>query len=723
MIAAVENGADAVYLGGKLFNARINAGNFNDEELKAAVDFAHKRGVKVYVTMNTLMKDEELQPALEYAAFLYRAGADALIIQDLGLGSLIGRSMPDFPLHLSTQGSVYDLRGAEAAYELGYERVVLARELSFEEISHICANTSAEIEVFVHGALCICYSGQCQMSRYFGGRSGNRGQCAQPCRLPYKTLDEKGRLLETFKYPLSPKDLCTVDHLGDLVEAGVESLKIEGRMKSPEYVAVVTSIYRKYLDLYYEKGGYTVSPEDRSALEQIFNRGGFTEGYFDGNPGPELMSGSIPKHRGVPVGEVVKKVQGTSLIDIRLYGPLTLGDGVEIQSREITGNVVTYYKELKGGLTRIGDIKGKVQRGDRVFRITSREQLKQAQQTFSHKSYDEGKFLRKTPVDMVFGCSAEGLLSLELKSPLASEAVKVTAGPYDFGEGAADVQRVRKALGKTGNTPFFARRIEVTGLSDKNIQVSSINDIRRQGLKSLEEALTRCREDGEIRTDLQQAEAEGAGSPGREDAETAARLEIYFYDWDSFAAYHTPWWMEELPAEIVFLLPAAEAAARRDELDPARKVIPYVTSISKGEEDRRIEASFDILCEMCAETGIYAGNLGWLKAFSEAGVPVWGDYGLNVYNRRTWQVYRNLGARDCVMSLEAMGDGFGSFPLMISEHSPEGAELVDRKKEKIRLVKRDFSDQVLLAARSAPVDPERIKAAFAAGEKIVRIYT
>ena len=196
LIAAVENGADAVYLGGRMFNARANAGNFSDEEMREAIDFAHRRNVKIHVTMNTLLKDEELEEALSYAAFLYEAGADALIIQDLGLAGLIRQFMPDLPLHFSTQGTVTDLRGVEAAARLGFDRVVLARELSLAEIREICAGTETEIEIFAHGALCVCYSGQCQLSRYFGGRSGNRGACAQPCRLPYATKSFTGDLLQ-----------------------------------------------------------------------------------------------------------------------------------------------------------------------------------------------------------------------------------------------------------------------------------------------------------------------------------------------------------------------------------------------------------------------------------------------------------------------------------------------------------------------------------------------
>ena len=247
--AAINNGADAVYMGGSLFNARINAENFTEESLEEAVDFAHENGVRVYITFNTLIKDSELADAFRYACRLYEMGADALIVQDAGLARLVRRHLPDFPLHLSTQGTVYNEQALELVRQMGFKRVVPARELSLSEVSRLCraAETAGlEVEVFVHGALCMCYSGQCQMSRAFGGgeRSGNRGLCAQPCRLLY--TDDKGRQ----GYFLSPKDLCALPLLPELVEAGVSSFKIEGRLKSPEYVAVTTAVYRKYLDLY-----------------------------------------------------------------------------------------------------------------------------------------------------------------------------------------------------------------------------------------------------------------------------------------------------------------------------------------------------------------------------------------------------------------------------------------------------------------------------------------
>ena len=249
--AAINNGADAVYMGGSLFNARINAENFTEETLAEAIDYAHESGVKVYITFNTLIKDSELARAFQYACRLYEMGADALILQDMGLVRLVHKYLPDFPIHLSTQGTVYNVQALDLVKQLGFSRVVPARELSLEEIRKFagrCHELEMDTEVFVHGALCMCYSGQCQMSRAFGGggRSGNRGLCAQPCRLLY--TDDKGRK----GYFLSPKDLCTLELMPQLIDAGVDSFKIEGRLKSAEYVAVTTSVYRKYLDRYAE---------------------------------------------------------------------------------------------------------------------------------------------------------------------------------------------------------------------------------------------------------------------------------------------------------------------------------------------------------------------------------------------------------------------------------------------------------------------------------------
>ncbi len=392
-LAAVENGADAVYLGGKMLNARQSAGNFDNEELERALDYAHARGVKVLLTLNTLVLDDELQEAVEYAAKVYEMGADAFIVQDMGLAARLKKAVPGIALHASTQMTAYDLEGVRALENMGFERVVLARELGLEEIGNICGHTSLDIEVFIHGALCISYSGQCLMSSMIGGRSGNRGKCAQPCRLPY-TISRDGKNIKS-GYLMSPKDICYVDHLAELVRAGVSSLKIEGRMKSPEYVASVVGIYRKYLDAAQEYvsndgneaqryignhgddteryvgngrdeaerqagndgdenekctgAGRTekgrniardmkaqtrpeVSGEDMHRLLQSFNRGGFSNGYLKGKTGPDMMSYDKPKNWGTYLGTVLAGDRGTNSVKLRLENTLGNGDGIEIWS-------------------------------------------------------------------------------------------------------------------------------------------------------------------------------------------------------------------------------------------------------------------------------------------------------------------------------------------------------------------------------------------------------
>ena len=268
LVAAVKGGADAVYIGGKMFSARAYAKNFDLDEIKKAVAYCHLHGVKLYVTMNILVFDNELDEAVSFAKDLYRVGVDALIIADVGLISAIRRAVPDFELHASTQMSVNNSLGADLAYDLGCTRVVLARELSGKNMKDVTENCKAETEVFLHGALCVCHSGQCLFSSMIGGRSGNRGECAQPCRLPYNNG----------KYILSLSDLSLAEHIKELIDAGVASLKIEGRMKSPDYVYTVTSIYRRLLD---EQRNST--REENKKLERAFSRGGFTDGYFIGD--------------------------------------------------------------------------------------------------------------------------------------------------------------------------------------------------------------------------------------------------------------------------------------------------------------------------------------------------------------------------------------------------------------------------------------------------------
>ena len=329
LYAAVAAGADAVYVGGKRFGARAFAKNFEIDELSSAVRYCHLHGVKLYVTLNTLIEDREMADALEYAAELYRIGIDALIIADLGAISAIRRHLPDLELHASTQMSVHSTLGADAATSLGASRVVLARELSLCDIKSVVDNSRCEIEVFLHGALCVCHSGQCLFSSIVGGRSGNRGECAQPCRLPYNNG----------KYPLSLKDLSLCDHIPELIASGVASLKIEGRMKSPDYVYTVTSVYRRLLD-----EGRAATTKERDILRRAFSRGGFTDGYFVGKTegGMTGIRSEADKQdsRALSVGKFEPK-----RLPVRASVKLRLGERAEMTLTG-GGKTVTAYGQI-----------------------------------------------------------------------------------------------------------------------------------------------------------------------------------------------------------------------------------------------------------------------------------------------------------------------------------------------------------------------------------------
>ena len=318
--AALLAGADAVYLGGTLFNARMNARNFDRPAIIKAVKDCHERGVRLYVTQNTLVVDRQMKDALEFAGFLYEAGVDALIVADLGLALEIKKRFPDFPLHASTQMSGHNVKAAEFLKELGFERMVCARELSGENIRTLCKSSPIEIEAFVHGALCVSHSGQCLFSSIVGGRSGNRGECAQPCRLPYNG-----------KYPLSLKDNCLAGHVKELIDMGVASLKIEGRMKSPEYVYSVVSAYRGLLD---EQRDATA--EEIRRLADVFSRDGFTDGYF--------LSKITPKMNGIR-READVKASERSAVAVRDVAPKRVP--IEMNRKPVENTPYTFVKGPK----------------------------------------------------------------------------------------------------------------------------------------------------------------------------------------------------------------------------------------------------------------------------------------------------------------------------------------------------------------------------------------
>ena len=327
LIAAVAAGADAIYLGGTLFGARAFAGNFNDEELIEAINYCHLRGVKVYVTTNILIYEHEVEHFMNYIEFLHKNNVDAVLIQDLGMLDLVHKTFPNLECHASTQMHIHNLDGVIMANKLGCKRVVLARETPISLVKEIKEKVNVDLEIFAHGALCVSYSGQCLFSSLIGNRSGNRGSCVGSCRLPYKVIDQNRKVLNKGDYPLSMKDLNTLEYVGDLIDAGVTSLKIEGRMKSPEYVYTVTKLYRMAIDSYYETSKVFIDDKELNNLQRLFSRG-FTKGYLFDEEIDHILNIDRPNHQGIYIGKVVEYNRG--YVTIKLTESVSINDGLRI---------------------------------------------------------------------------------------------------------------------------------------------------------------------------------------------------------------------------------------------------------------------------------------------------------------------------------------------------------------------------------------------------------
>lgn len=494
LVAAVENGANAIYLAGNAFGARAYASNFDREALREAIHFAHLRKVAIHVTVNTIVADEEMGPLRDYLRFLYEAGADAVLVQDLGVARVAHETVPDLPLHASTQMSVSSLEGVRALAEFGFTRVVLARELSLKEIRHICAHAPVEIETFMHGALCVCYSGQCLMSSMIGGRSGNRGRCAQPCRLPYTLVDEKGQDVlgdKAGSYLLSPRDLSTIDVIPDLIEAGVSSLKIEGRMKRPEYVATVVRTYREAIDTYYAGKGYAVTQEERDDLAQIFNRD-FTTAYLEGRPGKAMMSDRRPNNRGLLIGRVTAYDWDRRIVTVKLSGRLGLGDQVDFWVK-VGGRVtatISALTDAKGRAVEEGQagdtvsfaIPSAVRDHDRVFKVYDARLMERAKET-----YASGAPVRRIPVAIAVRAAIGEPLTVAICDGEGHRA----EGKTDFiGESARkrplSEEIIRKQVSRLGTSVYEMKSLHCDIEGEVMVPMSEINEARRKAVEALD---------------------------------------------------------------------------------------------------------------------------------------------------------------------------------------------------------------------------------------------
>ena len=475
--AAVNAGADAVYLAGNLFGARAFAKNFDEQNLSDAIRFAHLHRVAIHVTVNTILIDDEFESLEKYLRFLYNTGADAILVQDLGVADFARKVVPKLPLHASTQMTIHSLAGVRALESLNFSRVVLARELTIEEIQNICDNSNVEIEIFSHGAICVCYSGQCLMSSLIGGRSGNRGKCAQPCRLPYQLVDSHGKNLlsnAAGNYLLSPRDFNTLKILPKLVKTGISSLKIEGRMKRPEYVATVVEIYRRALDSASEV-------DDSKKLEQVFNRG-FTTAYLETtnqtrSPVKNFISDKRPNHRGLAVGRVISYDQ--KKVRIKLTEKVSAGDQLEFWVK-IGGRVTATLEKfsLRDNVLTF-ELDKKVQSGDRVFKIFDSELNAHAEKIIAAE--------RKIPLE-VFVKSAVGekILvravddeknSVEIFSESAMESAEKRPATLEF---------VRKQFDRLGTTSFEISKLDAELDGQVLIPASVLNNLRREVVEKIE---------------------------------------------------------------------------------------------------------------------------------------------------------------------------------------------------------------------------------------------
>jgi putative protease len=708
-VAAVENGADAVYLGGKAFSARQQAGNFDEVELARAVDYAHARGVKVYVTVNTLLGDEELSEAARFLHFLQKTGVDSAIVQDLGLVRLARRVIPELPLHASTQMTVHSLPAVQFLKEAGVERVVLARELSLEAISNIVQRSGVAVEVFVHGALCVCYSGQCLMSSLIGGRSGNRGRCAQPCRLNYTLVDERGQALadpaETGEYILSPRDLNMSARIPDLVRSGIASLKIEGRMKRPEYVATVIRVYRALIDRSAEEGFAVTSAEARD-LAQIFNRD-FTTGYFYGRPGRDLMSCKRPNNRGVRLGRVKNLDWDRKLTRIVLEEPLRVGDGIEVWVTE-GGRSGTEVRRISmdgreveqapAGAEVLLEIPGKVRPGDRVFKTHDAGLVERARATYS-----SSRTTRKTPVHFVVRAAPGKKMEIEARD---SDGLVVKAETMVEGKVAEkrplSGEFLREQLNRLGNSPYGLAGLTCEIDGAVMVPVSEINEARRAVLEKLTELrLQVARRGGPVPDELFRKRLKGGGNgQGRAEggrnslpllavsvagpasvlAAARAGADIIYFGGEQFRSKEA-----FSPDDI---RAAAEACAGRG--------VQLVLSSPRIQQEGELD-SFCRFLEGAGEwplAGLLAGNLGLIRKAGElSALPVTADFPLNVFNREAAAFLAEAGVERVTLSPEltleqvrslapslpvaAEALAHGAVELMVSEYCAVGGLLGD----------------------------------------------
>ena len=676
--AAVQNGANAVYLGGKDFGARASANNFDRDELKEAVKYAHIRGVQVFVTTNTLRKENEIEDFLEYAKFLYDIDVDAIILQDIGMARLIKRELPDFELHASTQMVAHSLEDVKYLESVGFDRVVLAREVTVEEIKYICDNCKADIEVFVHGALCVCYSGQCLMSSMIGNRSGNRGRCAQPCRQRYELIDVyTGEVVNSNgDYLLSPRDLNAIEEIDKVIDAGVHSLKIEGRMKRPEYVATVIDGYRKTIDEYLATNKLNVSDETINDLYTIFNRK-FTKGLLLGDVGKDMMNSQLPNNQGLYVGTVVDYNKKAKRLKIKLANTLKKGDGINLGGGTIgriikNGNIETIgYK----GETIELDFVGEARKGQIVFKTSDSELMDRVQATFT-----QDKEFVKNIIDakITIKLGQKPILTLidRNKNQATIEGDKIVEEAMKV---ALSKEKVETQLRKLGNTPYELDLLEIELDDNVSLPISLLNQMRRDCIELLDK--------------------ERVSIKNRKYKNKTVKYKPVLYNRNKQQGISVK------VKNLEQLESALECGVDRiyyedtNTIDKAmslamkynKKVIYSAPRIIRNKEYNHLAKANNAGVE-----SVQVGNYGSIDYFKDKKLNI--DYYLNAFNSETINYYKEIGADTLCISQELNINEiketikytdiniesvvYGYTPLMITEYCPMGVIVRDCKKDK-----------------------------------------
>ena len=668
LYAAINNGADAVYLGGSKFSARAYASNFDNETMKKAVDYCHSYGVKIYVTMNTLLKEKELNEAIKYVGYLYEIGVDALIVQDLGLVSLIQEKYNDFEIHASTQVTIHNGEGAIYFKEKGFTRIVLSRELSLEEIKHISKDLNIETEMFIHGALCVCYSGQCLMSSMIGGRSGNRGRCAQPCRMEY-TL-KSNNMGEKKAYLLSPKDMCTIENVKDIIDSGAYSLKVEGRMKRPEYVAGVVENYRKAIDKEYYNKKFNVQ-EGKKVLLQLFNREGFSTAYLRKNIGKDMMSYKFPKNTGVEIGKVLDNGE------VILKESLSLGDGIRFKDKGFTlSKILKNKQEVKKA--EIGDrvtlFPKEYKKGEILYRTSSKELFLSLEESI--KPYMK-KISLRGEVDFKVN------FKIKLKTSFMGKIYEVEG---DIVEKASnkplDKERIINALKKSGEYPYKLENIEFSAFEEGFIKIASLNNLRRELFdKILKDVTSKYRRKRDIKETL--------------------KKDINLKENKELSILYTCCTKEQLKAlgelkvkniGVDLSLKSKDRISLKD-LEEFKDLNLYILT------PEIIKEEFDLVVEEIEKAskyikGVITSNAGIINKFKDK-LYLIGDYKLNIFNSKALEFYRE-DLNNVSLSLElnkkeikeigykgaVLCGIYGKTELMVSEYCPIGSSFGGKCKDK-----------------------------------------